>query len=349
MADIFISYKKVDAGRVNRIVEGLRAEGFSVWWDHAIAPGAQWDETIHRELHGASLVIAVWSQNSIDAPWVKEEASVGKSRGRLLPVRIDPVDPPLGFGLIQTADLSEWNGDTKDSHWTHFLGAARAVLEGKSPELERPVNRRPGWTLWKTAGLVAAAFAVMAVAGVGWGVWTLSRVSTVSVDYGDGSSSSFTRTGPAATAATAAPTASAAETEAFEAAQASKLKADYLAYLDRFPAGAYAERIQRDVLTACRTETRGKPAARREEQAVSAPRQEALTQAQACASARAVVEASARRTCETLSAGSSSMGLEFRNDACDCGPMEAGFACGLETALICTWEGEDAVAVEVCG
>jgi len=35
MADIFISYKKEDAGRVIRMVEALRAEGFDVWWDHA--------------------------------------------------------------------------------------------------------------------------------------------------------------------------------------------------------------------------------------------------------------------------------------------------------------------------
>ncbi|MEM6625797.1 MAG: TIR domain-containing protein, partial [Pseudomonadota bacterium] len=46
MADIFVSYKKEDAGRVVRIVEGLRAEGLSVWWDHGIAPGSQWDQTI---------------------------------------------------------------------------------------------------------------------------------------------------------------------------------------------------------------------------------------------------------------------------------------------------------------
>ena len=39
MADIFISYKKEDAGRVIRMVEALRAEGFDVWWDHGIKAG----------------------------------------------------------------------------------------------------------------------------------------------------------------------------------------------------------------------------------------------------------------------------------------------------------------------
>src|SRR5688572_6177149 len=97
MADIFISYKKEDAGRVIRLVEALRAEGFSVWWDHGIQAGSEWDKSIREELYGAKIVIAIWSNASVNAPWVKEEATVGKTRGVLLPVKIDEVDPPLGF------------------------------------------------------------------------------------------------------------------------------------------------------------------------------------------------------------------------------------------------------------
>jgi hypothetical protein len=45
MADIFISYKKEDAGRVIRMVEALRAEGSDVWWDHGIKAGSEWDRS----------------------------------------------------------------------------------------------------------------------------------------------------------------------------------------------------------------------------------------------------------------------------------------------------------------
>ncbi|MEI6801432.1 MAG: toll/interleukin-1 receptor domain-containing protein, partial [Pseudomonadota bacterium] len=139
MADVFISYKKEDAGRVVRIVEGLRAEGFSVWWDHGIAPGSQWDQTIQQELAAAKGVIAVWSETSVAAPWVKEEAGVGKSRGILLPIRIDDVEPPLGFGLIQAADLRGWNGDRTDQRFLHVLAAVGSVLKGEPPKgLEAP-------------------------------------------------------------------------------------------------------------------------------------------------------------------------------------------------------------------
>ena len=79
MADIFISYKKEDAGRVIRMVEALRAEGFDAWWDHGIQAGSEWDRSIHKELYAAKVVIAIWSKASVAAPWVKEEANVGKN------------------------------------------------------------------------------------------------------------------------------------------------------------------------------------------------------------------------------------------------------------------------------
>ncbi len=130
MADIFISYKKEDAGRVIRMVEALRAEGFDVWWDHGIQAGSEWDRSIHKELYAAKVVIAIWSKASVAAPWVKEEATVGKNRGVLLPARIDEVDPPLGFMMIQAADLIDWRGDRKDPRWAFFLEAVRSIMRG---------------------------------------------------------------------------------------------------------------------------------------------------------------------------------------------------------------------------
>src|SRR5258705_8324592 len=132
MADIFISYKKEDAGRVIRMVEALRAEGFDVWWDHGIKAGSEWDRSIHKELYSAKVVIAIWSDASVAAPWVKEEAMVGKNRGVLVPARIDAVDPPLGFMMIQAADLVDWHGDRADPRWAHFLDAVRGILTGGS-------------------------------------------------------------------------------------------------------------------------------------------------------------------------------------------------------------------------
>jgi hypothetical protein len=254
MADIFISYKKEDAGRVDRIVEGLRAEGFSVWWDHAIAPGAQWDQTIQQELAAAKMVIAVWSKLSVDAPWVKEEAAVGKQKGTLLPVRIDNVDPPLGFGLIQMADLVGWEGDrTKNPQWDHFLSSVKSVLQGlPMTGLERPVRRRSRWPL--IAGL--AALVVALGAGGWWAMQELRKIDTVTLDYDSGSSTTITRTPTPGTPSTGPASPSANEQAMFDKAQESRLKDDYQDYLRSFPQGAYAQRVREEILPLCVTELR---------------------------------------------------------------------------------------------
>jgi TIR domain len=178
MADIFISYKKEDAGRVIRMVEALRADGFDVWWDHGIKAGSEWDRSIHKELYSAKVVIAIWSEASVAAPWVKEEATVGKNRGVLVPARIDDVDPPLGFMMIQAADLVGWRGDRTDQRWRFFLEAVRSTLRGGAtrPDLlavEAAVRRRRSpFLIPAIAGGGGVALAAVLALG-----WTLLRPS----------------------------------------------------------------------------------------------------------------------------------------------------------------------------
>lgn len=165
MTDIFISYKKEDAGRVIRVVEALRAEGFEVWWDHGIRAGSEWDKSIHEHLYAAKVVFAIWSKASVAAPWVKEEATVGKNRGVLLPVKIDEVDPPLGFMMIQAADLVGWSGDRKDPRWGFLLEAVNAVLRNEGPPkaFDAPLKQRPQQPR-RVLPLIAGGVALAAVA-----------------------------------------------------------------------------------------------------------------------------------------------------------------------------------------
>ena len=37
-----------------------------------------------------------------------------------MPAKIDPVEPPLGFGLIQAADLTDWDGDTRHAEFDYL-------------------------------------------------------------------------------------------------------------------------------------------------------------------------------------------------------------------------------------
>ena len=57
-----------------------------------------------------------------------EEADFGKRRGILVSAKIDSVDPPLGFGLIQAADLTDWKAESTHSGLTILLRAISEIV-----------------------------------------------------------------------------------------------------------------------------------------------------------------------------------------------------------------------------
>jgi len=132
MADVFISYKREDRDRVQPLVDALTAEGLSVWWDVGIEGGAAWRQSIQAALDGAKCVIVVWSALSVglDGEFVHDEASRAKRRGVYLPVSIDEVAPPLGFGQVQTLPLVGWKGKRRDRAFVAVLGAIRSLVAG---------------------------------------------------------------------------------------------------------------------------------------------------------------------------------------------------------------------------
>jgi TIR domain len=132
MSDIFLSYKSEDAVRVARLAQALERSGLSVWWDRRLAGGESWHQQIQRALDNARCVVVVWTRNSAGpaGDFVRDEAGRGKSRGVLVPVRLDRVDLPLGFGEIQAIDLTRWKGRVGDPFFQDLVATVRAKLEG---------------------------------------------------------------------------------------------------------------------------------------------------------------------------------------------------------------------------
>ncbi|MCI4646462.1 MAG: toll/interleukin-1 receptor domain-containing protein [Hyphomonadaceae bacterium] len=139
MTDVFISYKKEDVDRVRLIAEALAQAGYEVWWDHRIPPGRTYREVIGAALQTAKCVIVVWSEKSVESQWVLDEADAGQQRRVLLPILIDNVMPPYGFGQIEAARLIDWDGDTSQIEWQHTVGAV-AHLVGREPGAAAPVS-----------------------------------------------------------------------------------------------------------------------------------------------------------------------------------------------------------------
>jgi serine/threonine-protein kinase len=112
-------------------------------------------------------VLVAWSKRSVgpQGEFVQDEATRAKQRRVYVPVTIDKVNVPLGFGESQALPLTGWKGDRSDSRYQaviaavqRLLGEARAVPAAQ-PVASRGVSRR--------VVIGGGAVGVAAVAGVG--------------------------------------------------------------------------------------------------------------------------------------------------------------------------------------
>ena len=144
MSEVFVSYKREDEARVGRLVQALENAGLSVWWDRGLAGGESWRTQIQTALDAAKCVIVVWTRESVGpaGDFVRDEAGQAKRRGVLVPVLLDKVDPPLGFGEIQAIDLTRWKGNPRDPFFQDLRAAVAAKLEGRAvPPAKGPMKR----------------------------------------------------------------------------------------------------------------------------------------------------------------------------------------------------------------
>lgn len=167
MSDVFVSYKTEDRPRVRPLVDALRADGFTVWWDEQIGGGSAWRHRIEAELGAARCVLVVWSKRSTgpNADFVQDEAAHALKRHVYLPVTIDKVHLPLGFGETQAYSLVGWHGNRADPRYVAVRDGIRATVDG-SPHHHFPqvldIPRASRRTVVATA---AGGFAVLAIGG----------------------------------------------------------------------------------------------------------------------------------------------------------------------------------------
>lgn len=143
MADIFISYADEDESRIRPVVEALEKLGWSVFWDRKIPPGHTWRDAIGAALESARAVVVAWSITSVKSRWVQEEADWGLHRSVLIPFFLEDVKPPLGFGAIQAADLTDWMGDPSHPGFQLLVGALSGLLGTTQPKRPAPPPAEP--------------------------------------------------------------------------------------------------------------------------------------------------------------------------------------------------------------
>jgi TolB-like protein/Tfp pilus assembly protein PilF len=165
---IFVSYAHGDHARAQRLAAALKQCGYDVWWDALIEGGTRYARSISEALEAADVVIVLWSKQSIESDWVRDEAAQGRDRHRLVPLSLDGSHPPLGFRQYQMIDLSHWRGRA-DAPQIEAIRRAIAKVLGEEPAPEP--TARNGFTRRQAVVGGTAAAAAAAVAGGGTIAW----------------------------------------------------------------------------------------------------------------------------------------------------------------------------------
>ncbi|HET7315803.1 MAG TPA: TIR domain-containing protein [Sphingomicrobium sp.] len=175
MAKVFLSYVRADVAVARNIAAALEGSGHDVWWDRHIRGGSQFSKEIEEALEAAEVVVVLWSRKSIESAWVRDEAGVGRDSGRLLPVRIDNCNPPLGFRQYQTVDLLEAGKSADCSAFEELNEELAAMTQPGSEARRRRLASGAKESKLTRRGLLIGAGAGTALAAGGGGVFLYRR------------------------------------------------------------------------------------------------------------------------------------------------------------------------------
>ncbi len=177
MADVFLSYAGEDRARIGPLARALAAAGYTVWWDRDIPGGADFSQEIEREIEAAKAVIACWSKTSCASKWVRDEAGYARDKGKLVPIAVEAVEPPLGFRQNQTLDFSAWRGDAAAPAFTALDAAIRrtcGLAQAAAPSAPPPQPAPPAG-LKRPLAIAAGAGAALVIALAAFAIFRADR------------------------------------------------------------------------------------------------------------------------------------------------------------------------------
>ena len=180
MPDVFLSYSRDDQATARRFAEGFERAGLSVWWDQTLNAGEDYDDVTEKALEEARAVVVLWSKKSVASRWVRAEATQADRSGTLVPAMIEDCKRPIMFELKQTADLSNWSGDTNDKDWQAYLASVRRLVEKGGPA----VAGAPAPVAIPDRGRVspvAIGIGLLVLLAAGIGIWMLRTHSISAV------------------------------------------------------------------------------------------------------------------------------------------------------------------------
>jgi hypothetical protein len=121
MVDVFISYKREERARCERIANKLKALNLDVWFDARLPSGKSFDREIESTIKKAKAVLVLWSPASVESEWVRNEAGIGKERGVLAAAQLASCELPIAFRATHYETLFEENFADDHPGWIKVL------------------------------------------------------------------------------------------------------------------------------------------------------------------------------------------------------------------------------------
>ena len=165
---VFLSYSRADQKRALPVIKALEAAGLQVWWDGLLEGGDTFLPTTEAALENADAVVVLWSSNSVESHWVRDEATRGRERGCLVPLTIDGTHPPLGFRQLQTINFSKWHGKQSAPEFERAVRAIGSVA-GQAAKAPPPLLRQ---TALSRRAVIGGSTALLA-SGAAFAGWKL--------------------------------------------------------------------------------------------------------------------------------------------------------------------------------
>jgi hypothetical protein len=107
--DVFLSYSRADTERIRPLVDALRNEGYSVFFDvQSIDPGEEWKKRLDRSIRGSRTLILCWSANAHGSDYITfEYARAQALKKPVFPWLLDKTPLPA---MLEIQGISEPDG-----------------------------------------------------------------------------------------------------------------------------------------------------------------------------------------------------------------------------------------------
>ncbi|PID47774.1 MAG: hypothetical protein CSB47_00250 [Proteobacteria bacterium] len=129
MADVYITYGLRETLWVTKLARLLEAEGYTVYWDHALTPGndVRTDESI-QALNASGAVLAIWSESAAEDHWALSDAQRAMTQDKLISVIAKPTIIPQNFHSNDIVLMQDWDARSKDTECYQQLLTALSRL-----------------------------------------------------------------------------------------------------------------------------------------------------------------------------------------------------------------------------